>query len=77
MIAKQFPGLLATEKNDHARKNAMLDMLNDIDFMNDVLEQYNMTILDFFKFLFRLCPSTFKGMFVKKLQNAVKDKPYA
>lgn len=67
MVSKQFPGLLATEKNDNARKNAILSMLNDIEFMDDVLEQYNMTILDFFKFLFRLCPSTFKGMFVRKL----------
>lgn len=76
-MSKQFPGLLASEKNDHARKNAILDMLDDLEFMHDVLEQYNMTILDFFKFLFRLCPSTFKGMFVRKLQNVLKDKPYA
>ena len=52
-------------------------MLNDVDVMQAILKEYNMTVLDFFKFLFRLCPSVFKGLFVKKVQKTIKDKPYA
>ena len=45
--------------------------------MLNILDSYNMTVLDFFKFLFRLCPSVFKGFFVKKVQKTLKTKKYA
>lgn len=42
-------------------------MLQDVEYMQSILDGYDMTILDFFRFLFRLCPSVFKGLFVKKV----------
>ena len=45
--------------------------------MTYILETYNMNVMDFFCFLFRLCPSVFKGFFVKKVQKALKNKRYA
>ncbi|MBP5785449.1 MAG: hypothetical protein J6W16_07710 [Methanobrevibacter sp.] len=59
------------------KRKAMINLLNDNDFMANILENYNMTILDFFRFLFRLCPSVFKGFFVKKVQKTLKNKKYA
>lgn len=66
-ITKHYPGILATEQRGQVKRKAILDLLGDIDFMNSILEDYNMTIMDFFRFLFRLCPSIFKGFFVKKV----------
>ena len=76
-LAGKYPGLLASEESELAKRNAIIEMLNDTLTMQKILEDYNMTILDFFKFLFRLCPSVFKGLFVKKIQKTIQDKPYA
>ena len=50
-----------------AKKNAIISILNDLELMQKILDEYNMTVLDFFKFLFRLCPSVFRGLFIKKI----------
>lgn len=67
LLAKKYPGIHASESNETNKRNAIVNILNDVDLMQKILEDYNMTILDFFKFLFRLCPSVFKGLFVKKI----------
>ena len=77
VLSQKYPGLLASEESEIVKRNAIITMLNDVEMMQKILEQYNMTILDFFKFLFRMCPSVFKGLFVKKVQKTLKDKPYA
>ena len=66
-ISKKYPGMHESEKRENAKRSSIVDMLNDIEFMKTILDEYNMTVLDFFKFLFRLCPSVFKGLFVKKI----------
>ena len=76
-ITKHYPGLLANESNEQTKRKTVIDLLNNNEFMSNILENYNMTILDFFKFLFRLCPSIFKGFFVKKVQKTLKTKKYA
>lgn len=52
-------------------------MLNDVELMEMVLDEYDMSAIDFFKFLFRICPTIFKGLFVKKVQKTLKGKQYA
>ena len=64
---QNYPGLLATEENEKAKRMSIVNMLSNEKFMEQVLKDYNMTILDFFKFLFRLCPSVFKGLFIRKI----------
>lgn len=66
-ISRQYPGLLASEHNEQVKRKSIIDMLQDVDYMQSILDGYDMTILDFFRFLFRLCPSVFKGLFVKKV----------
>ena len=77
VLSQKYPGLLASEESEIVKRNAIITLLNDVEMMQKILEQYNMTVLDFFKFLFRMCPSVFKGLFVKKVQKTLKDKPYA
>lgn len=66
-LLHHFPGISADEHSEVVKRNAIIDMLNDVGFMQKLLKEYNMNILDFFKFLFRLCPSVFRGLFVKKI----------
>ena len=66
-ITTTHPGLSEHETNETTKRNAIVNLLNDANLMNRILDEYNMSILDFFKFLFRLCPSVFKGLFIKKI----------
>lgn len=66
-ITKHYPELLNKNANEQTKRKIVIEILNDVEFMGDILEKYNMEITDFFKFLFRLCPSIFKGFFVKKI----------
>ena len=77
VLSQKYPGLLASEESEIVKRNAIITLLNDVEMMQKILEQYSMTVLDFLKFLFRMCPSVFKGLFVKKVQKTLKDKPYA
>ena len=58
------------------KRRAIIELLENDDELSKILKSYNMTICDFFKFLFRLCPSVFKGLFVKKVQKTLKNKQY-
>jgi len=42
-------------------------MLSDEKFMKELNDSYGMNAFDVVSFLFRLCPSLFKGIFVKKV----------
>lgn len=76
-IQMKYPGLSINEQNESVRKKAIIDMVQDEQFINDILSLYDMNILDFFRFMFRLCPSLFKGLFLKRIQSIVADKQYA
>ena len=49
------------------KRNAIIEMLSNEDYMQDLMSHYSMNIFDAVTFLFRLCPSLFKGIFVKKV----------
>ena len=76
-LCKHYPALHAEQKNMQHKRHAILDLLQDQQLISNLKEQYNMDIFDIIKFLFRLCPSLFKGIFVKKIQNTIKNQPYA
>lgn len=76
-MTKHYPEFLDVNNTEQIKRKIVIDILNDNEFMNDILEKYNMKIMDFFRFLFRLCPSIFKGFFVKKIQKTIKNKKYA
>jgi len=44
--------------------------------MNAVLEFFNMSIQDFFKFIFRCDTSIFKGPYLSKLQRILRENGY-
>ena len=50
--------------DDSKLKKAIIDILNDIPLMEKTLGRYNMTVLDFFKYLYRTEPLIFRGLFI-------------
>lgn len=53
--------------NEREKRDDIIRMLENEDFIESLLKTYNMDVFDLFKFLFRLCPSVFKGLFVRKV----------
>jgi hypothetical protein len=41
------------------------------------MDRFELGANDLFKFLFRMDPSVFKGMFMKKVKEIVARKPYS
>lgn len=76
-ICNRWPALHEDYKLLQHKRSAILDMLSNEDFMKELNDQYGMNAFDVVSFLFRLCPSLFKGIFVKKVQNVVKNTQYA
>ena len=66
-LSKMYPGLHASVIDEQVKRKTIVDLLEDSDAMAKILDSYNMDVQDFFRFLFRLCPSVFKGLFVKKV----------
>ena len=76
-LKAQYPSIASEKCDDKQKRKIVLDLLNNESFVAEILEQYNMNVLDLFKFMFRMCPSLFKGFFIKKVQATIKNKAYA
>lgn len=67
VLASKYPEFLESEPSLTAKRHATLQLLEDVDFMDNLLHAFSMQLPDFLKFLFRLCPSMFKGIFVRQV----------
>ena len=76
-IVLTWPSLSIACCNMHEKRNSIASMLMDDEYMNDLMVSYDMTFVDFFKFLLRLCPSLFKGLFITKVQDILRNREYA
>lgn len=67
LLIVQYKGLDAAVTNEREKRDDIIRMLENEDFIESLLKMYNMDVFDLFKFLFRLCPSVFKGLFIRKV----------
>lgn len=63
-IRSRFPEYVPNSENPFEAKRALLSMLGDSRFMTGLLKRYDMNVLDFFRFMFRLDPELFRGVFI-------------
>ena len=66
-LVAAYPQFNLKDINDASNRKVLVEMLNDAKFIDNLLDQYHMNIHDFFVFIYRLYPSMFNGLFVKKL----------
>lgn len=57
-------------------KQSIFVFLENETFVKCVMDKFELKIKDIFKFLFRLEPSVFKGMFMKKVKEIATKKSY-
>lgn len=60
-----------------AFKQSMFDFLENESYVRRVMDRFELEVNDLFKFLFRIEPSVFKGMFMKRVKEIVARKKYA
>lgn len=68
--------MLAESTNDNMIIKSLVHILNDEAFIEEILDQYNLTTYDFFKIIFRKFCLTFKALQIKKLKAVVQNKSY-
>ena len=59
-----------------AFKRSMFDFLENDSYVRHVMDRFELGINDLFKFLFRIEPFVFKGMFMKRVKEIVARKKY-
>lgn len=75
-ILKKYP-LLSQEQTDVIIKKQIVLFLNDVSFIEYLMEFYNLTVYDLFKILYKQYGSIFKGPFLKKIKTQLDGKKYA
>lgn len=61
---------------DAELKKVLSHLIQDKEFVMSLLSYYNMSVLEFFKFIFRLETGIFKGAFLTKVGRLVKEAGY-
>lgn len=74
-VAQREPGIDDTPGSP-AFKQAVVSFLSDGDFVELVMDEFDLSARDLLKFLFRIDPSVFKGMFMKKVKEIVSARRY-
>lgn len=77
LIQEKYPAFANKKSDDQVLRKTIIYILNDSEFMEEILDRYSMNVYEFFKFLYRTEPTLFKGQFVTRIQRALKDKSYA
>lgn len=75
-ILQKYP-MLGQDQTDAVIKKQIVIFLNDVDFIEQLMEFYNITVYDMFKVLFKQYGSIFKGPFLKKVKTQLDGKNYA
>ncbi len=76
-IINKYPQFKLIGTTDSNNRKVLVQMLDDTVFINEILTKYNINIHDFFVFIYRIYPSMFNGLFVKKIQKTIENKNYA
>lgn len=72
-IQKKYPRL-NDKSSDKELKAEMIELIQNAEFIHNLLKFYNITFQDFLKLLFTSYMSIFKGQFFKKISKIINSK---
>lgn len=75
-IVAQYPDFNQKNKDTQLKK-IFLQVLENEEFIEDLLDYYSLTIFDFFKIIYKNYSSLFNTLFIKKVKDKIKTKKYA
>ena len=73
-LCEKYPQLQS--EDDSEIKKEFIQLLNDEQFVEQVLSYYNITVYDFFKLIYSQYSSIFKGPYLKKVKSELASKRY-
>ena len=76
MIQVKYPNFMRYDTNDVETKKTLIALFQDKPFVDEFLKFYNISIQEFFKFIFRNEMSVFKGPYISKVSKILKDAGY-
>ena len=75
-VRQKYPDFMKEGISDIDLKRTIICILQDKNFVDSVLEFYNLSVQDFFKFMFRRDTTIFKGPYLSKLQKVIQESGY-
>lgn len=75
-IVVRYPDFNQKNKDTQLKK-IFLQVLDDEEFILDLLDYFALTIFDFFKIIYKNYSSLFNTLFIKKVKDRIKNKKYA
>lgn len=75
-IKEKYPDFMKDDISDVDLKKIIVAILQDKEFVLNLLDFYNLNIQDFFRFMFRLDTAIFKGPYLMKLQKIIVQNGY-
>ena len=75
-IVAHYPDFNQKNKDTQLKK-IFLQVLENEEFIEDLLDYYTLTIFDFFKIIYKNYSSLFNTLFIKKVKDRIKNKKYA
>lgn len=75
-ISARYPEFNQKNKDSQLKK-CFLQILDDDQFIADLLDYFNLTIFDFFKIIYKNYAALFNTLFIKKVKDKIKSKKYA
>lgn len=74
-IQTKYPSI-NVENDDSVIKKQLILLLDDEDFIQNLLHYFNLTIFEFFSMMYKQFSTIFKGPYLKKIRNNIVGKKY-
>lgn len=75
-IQQKYPRFLTENMEEKEMKSLIVQIFQDKPFVMHILESFDLTFQEFFKFIFRTDLAIFKGPYLHKLQRILKECKY-
>lgn len=75
-IQQKYPRFLTENMEEKEMKNLIVQIFQDKPFVMHILESFDLTFQEFFKFIFRTDLAIFKGPYLHKLQRILRECKY-
>lgn len=74
-MIEKYPDLTLHGTDQHIKKS-LIKFFNNDDYVCYILDYFNITLFDLFKFLYGQYPGIFKGAYLKKMKALMATKTY-
>ena len=75
-MRRKYPEFMRSGDSETKVRRSIQHMLEDQEFVNEVMKLFDITVFDLFKIFFRADPAVFKKPFLQALHKQIARKSY-